>query len=427
MKNLYAVLTLLFFAGLFLLGCDQKPIPRVFESTPTPKPTPTPTSVATPAATPTSTPTPTPEPTATPSPVPTATPTPAPKPTPIPANDNTAQPFLSVYRWDVGGLKKGEMEAYAKWLNRTSVWPQSHQAKETWEQVRGEKWQLGAWSEWMAANPGNRFTLSVSILPGGWDRKGPKAGIGAGEPVSFEKGAAGDYNEHFRVLAENLVKYNLGDAILRPAWEFNGGWMPWRVTNAKEAELFAEYWRQIVKTMRAVPGAENLHFNWNPNIGYQSYPPDKSWPGDEYVDSIGLDIYDDGYIPDTYPFPEGASEEEIEARRKKVWDFHLNSQYGLRWWSKFARKHGKPLAIPEWGVNIKKDGKGGLDNVLFVEGMHEFITDPENNVLFHCYFDIQAPDGHHQLSPGMNDFQTEFPKAAARFKELFGLPEKPSR
>lgn len=90
----------------------------------------------------------------------------------------------------------------------------------------------------------------------------------------------------------------------------------------------------------------------------------------------------------------------IAARRKKVWDFYLNSQYGLPWWKKRAAAHGKPLSFPRMGVNKKGDGHGGLDNVYYVEQMHAFITDPDNNVLFHRYFDVNAGDGHHQLSPG---------------------------
>ena len=339
----------------------------------------------------------------------------------IPVNDNKTAPYLSVYRWDVSGLKNGEHDAYAKWLNRTSVWPQSHQPKDTWDNVRGADWQLEPWAEWMKKHPEARFTLSVSLLAGPWDNSGPKNGIDAGVPVSLAEGAKGKYNEHFKKLAENLVACGLGDSILRPGWEFNGGWMPWRVDNAEKATAFAAYWRQIVKTMRSVPGAEKLHFCWNPNIGHQAYPADKSWPGDEYVDSIGLDYYDDGYIKDSYPWPEGASEEEVQRRREKVWDHYLNSPYGLLWWKKFAKEHNKPLAIPEWGVNQKKDKHGGLDNVYYIEQMHAFITDPDNNVLFHCYFDVEAGDGWHQLSPGMNNYQTKFPKAAARFKELFGL------
>ena len=50
-----------------------------------------------------------------------------------------------------------------------------------------------------------------------------------------------------------------------------------------------------------------------------------------------------------------------------------------------------------------------------------FINDPANNVYFHCYFDVQAGDGAHQLSPGKNgDETTIFPLASAKFKTLFG-------
>lgn len=342
----------------------------------------------------------------------------------IPANDNKTAPFFAVYRWDISGLKKGEYDAYLKWINRSAVWPQSFQPQETWDNVRGGRWQLEAWGQWIAQHPGARLVYGVTILPGPWDRSGPKSGIDAGIPVSLREGAKGTYNHHFKILAENLVKHGLGGSILRPGWEFNGGWFTWRVANQADAEAFAEYWRQIVTTIRAVPGAEKLHFCWNPNIGWLSHPADKAWPGDEYVDSIGLDYYDDGYIPDSYPWPEGTSDVEIEIRRRKVWDHFYKGSQGLLWWREFAQEHNKPLAIPEWGVNQKPDGHGGLDNVYYVEKMHAFIADPNNNVFFHTYFDVQAPDGGHQLSPGTGNHQTLFPKAAKRFRELFGLPEQ---
>jgi len=57
--------------------------------------------------------------------------------------------------------------------------------------------------------------------------------------------------------------------------------------------------------------------------------------------------------------------------------------------------------------------------------MHKFITDPANNVYFHCYFNVNAPDGAHQLTP-KNGVPTQFPNAARRFKELFGRPGSPA-
>ena len=98
---------------------------------------------------------------------------------------------------------------------------------------------------------------------------------------------------------------------------------------------------------------------------------------------------------------------------------------GLAFWTKFAKEHGKPLAIPEWGLVWSTHNHGGLDDVHFIEQMHAFITDPKNDVAFHCYFDINESDHGHQLSPGVEgtgkEEGTKFPKSAARFRELFSL------
>jgi Glycosyl hydrolase family 26 len=340
--------------------------------------------------------------------------------TPIPANDNKTAPYMAVYRWDISGLEKGLHDAYAPWLGRTSVWPLSFMPTEAWEKMQGEGWQLGPWSKWIEEHPGNRFILSVPLLPGSWDGSGPKSGTEAGVPVSIEDGAQGAYNEHFQKLAENLVQYGLGNTILRLGWEFNGGWYTWRAGGKEKA--FAEYWREIVKTMRAVPGAEKLQFCWNPsnNIWFKV---NDAYPGGEYVDYIGLDVYDQSWAKDTYPFPEGSSPESILERQKRAWSDMISNkqQGGVTFWLHYAKKQGKPFAIPEWGVCNRKDGHGGLDNPYFVEQMHGIITDPANNVAFHCYFDVEAGDGHHQLSPGIDHHVTEFPQSAAKFKELFGL------
>ena len=105
-----------------------------------------------------------------------------------------------------------------------------------------------------------------------------------------------------------------------------------------------------------------------------------------------------------------------------VWEkVLLHGDYGLIFWRDFAAKHRKPLSIPEWGVDSRPDKHSGLDNPKFIEQMHAFITDPSNRVFFHCYFDVQAPDGGHQLSPGLGGTDvTRFPDASAGFKSLFG-------
>jgi hypothetical protein len=347
---------------------------------------------------------------------------------PATPNDNERAPFIVAYRWGQGGAVKGLYDDYGNWLNRKVVWAEDFMPTDGWHKLEGEQWQLGTWKGWVQKQPGRRLVLSVPMLPGSWSRKGPTSGPRTGVPVSLEEGAKGSYNEHFRKLAENLVAYGLGDTIVRPGWEFNGGWYAWRADSKADAPHFAAYFRELVQTMRSVPGAENLKFLWNPAMEpWWPYDPALAWPGDEFVDYIGLDVYDQSWAKDTYPFPKDATPAEIESRQLKAWDELKNNAktYGLPYWVEFAQARNKPLSIPEWGVCDRKDGHGGGDNPLFIEKMHEFITNPANNVAFHCYFDVDAHDGGHQLCPNPGGkIVTKFPRSSARFLELFGLPAR---
>lgn len=345
------------------------------------------------------------------------------------SHTKSVDPQMGVYRWVVA---TDNVDAFGDWLGRDPLWGVDFIGSESWDNVEWPTYWLEAWSKWVHARPGRRFILSVPLLPGPVDGSGPVQGMkDLHVPVSLAKGAAGDYNHHFEQLARNLVDYKLENTILRLGWEFNGSWYTWKAK--EDPKLFAEYWRQIVKTMRSVPGGENLRFCWNPTLGDQDFPADQAWPGDDYVDYVGLDVYDDCWNPDTYPWPKEASAEVIAARQQKVWDEWIwNSPRGLRFWTQFAADHHKPLVIPEWGLNERDDGHGGGDNPIFIQKMHDFVTNRDNNVYFHCYFDVNVPDeGHyHQLSAGKhisgNPDTTHFPKSAALFHQLFAKPTTPS-
>jgi hypothetical protein len=335
--------------------------------------------------------------------------------------EERAVPAIGAYHWPLG---TAGVDAFAAWLDRPAVWALDFVGSESWDNVEWPTWWLDGWSKWVHAKPGRRLILAIPILPGPVDGSGPIEGkLDVKQPVSLAVGAAGRYNHHFEQLAKNLVDYKLTDVILRPGWEFNGSWYAWRAKGQPKA--FAEYWRQIVNTIRGVPGTGQIKFCWNPTLGDQDFPADEAWPGDEFVDYVGIDVYDETWNADTYPWPAGTSDQEIEARQQKVWkEWIVYSPRGLAFWAKFARQHRKPLAFPEWGLNHRDDGHGGQDNPHFVEQMHAFITDPANHVAFHCYFDVNGSiGGNHQLSPGIagsgHKEGTEFPRAAARFKALF--------
>lgn len=327
-------------------------------------------------------------------------------------------PHLGVYRW---GAPKGpgQVDAFAAWVGRPDVWAEDFEASDQWGNVQEPtSWQFGPWQQWLKEAKGRRLILTVPMLVGPWDGSGPSLGPDAKQPVSLNIGAAGAYNHYYQTLAKNLVAYGLGDSRIRLGHEMSGGWYTWRA--GVDPAAYAAYWRQIVTTMRAVPGAQGLKFVWNPALGDQQFPAEQCYPGDEFVDTIGLDVYDDSWAADTYPLPPNADTADIAARRARAWnDVVLNGDHGLVFWQKFADQHKKPFAIPEWGVSARGDGHGGLDDAQFIQNMYDYMkTHP---VAFDVYFDVNAGDGAHQLSPGAGADQTpKFPLSAAKFRALFG-------
>lgn len=326
---------------------------------------------------------------------------------------------LGVYRWSAPN-GPANVTAHATWLDVPTLWGLDFEAADTWDNISGGEWQLPPWSTWVQAVSGRQLVLSVPMLAGPWDLSGPTQGSGAGQAVSLAAGAGGAYNSYYQTLAQKLVDHGLGNSWIRLGWEFNGGWYTWRAS--EDQASWAPYWRQIVDTMRSVSGTD-LRFVWNPALGHQQFPAESVYPGDQYVDYVGLDVYDESWAPDTYPFPDGASQDEIAERRQRAWDTWTHGgDHGIAFWLPFSSQHGKQLVFPEWGTNDRSDGHGGLDNPDFIQKMHDVMVD--NSCPHAAYFDVDASDGAHQLSdgndPNGNPVQTRFPNSAATYLELFG-------
>jgi hypothetical protein len=160
--------------------------------------------------------------------------------------------------------------------------------------------------------------------------------------------------------------------------------------------------------MRTV--SAQFRFSWSVNNGHNRLPAELGWPGDGYVDTVGVDIYD--YSTAWYPAPPGVT---IDEARAKVWQTQLEGDHGLRYWVQFARRHGASLGLSEWGLAWRADGHAGGDNTYFLEQIDRFLRDPANNVAYATYFNSQdtATLRHNLLSA-----DTEFAEAARRFARL---------
>lgn len=79
------------------------------------------------------------------------------------------------------------------------------------------------------------------------------------------------------------------EILLAPGWEMNGEWFAWG-QNAN----YASAWRYLVNRMRS-NGVTNVKFLWAVNT-ISAYSPDPApyYPGDEYVDYVGVDGYNHG-------------------------------------------------------------------------------------------------------------------------------------
>jgi hypothetical protein len=294
------------------------------------------------------------------------------------------EPMTGVYRTaaDDDGSAIG---GYAEFLGRQPDLVLVYQDVDTWANQTWPDWQADAW----AALPQYRLSIGgTGIFP---------------QDGSWQEAASGAYDEHWRALGERLVAKGQPDAILRGAHEFNGDWFHYRV-GEDDVEDFVAAWRRWVDVMRAVPG-QSFTFDWNPIIGtqYRLPHPEVAWPGDEYVDRVALDVYDGG--GDVYPEGfEPGDPQPTQEQRDAAWEIILNGERGMNFWRQFAEAHGKPLSLPEWGIQPwvqEYDGRvhGGGDNAAFVERMADIIFSPEWNVAYHAFWEdegygVSDPDSH---------------------------------
>ena len=267
------------------------------------------------------------------------------------------------------GLATGTNPTFATdYLDRIDGWASMDSATGVW-----------GWS-----GTGYRLVLAVPILPG----------VG-----TLAQGATGAYNQYFSTLAHNLVADGQANAILRLGWEFNGTWYPWSVSNNTDAQNFAAFWRQIVNTMRAVPG-EQFEFLWNTNAASPtSFTPSLAYPGDGYVDYVGTDLFDNFWGT---PFTPAAG-----------WANQLSEPWGLNWLASFAALHNKPIAIPEWSAEYRTDGAGFGDDPSFMDHMAAWFV--ANKVAFANVWSYDTSATNRD-----NILDGTFPHALAEFKIDFG-------
>lgn len=274
-------------------------------------------------------------------------------------------PALSAYV----GNSPAELRQFETWLGRPVDQIAAHTGRANWNDWVGSiRWSVQLWSP---LDKPIRWTIPMFIDGG-----------------SLADAAAGKYQNQYAQAARILAQTRPSDGAIyvRTGEEFNGGWMPWSA-KGHEQEYIGAY-RNFVEAFRSV--SNRFRFEWNANIRETRMNPVDAYPGDDYVDVIGMDFYYNTKWNPTNPV--------------QAWDEMVSSQYGLQWLEDFAAAHHKPTAYPEWGVNF--DGAGP-----YIEKAAQWFS--THNVLY------QSVWNSNDDFPGKLT-ENQYPQAATAYIESFG-------
>lgn len=219
------------------------------------------------------------------------------------------------------------------------------------------------YSEWVAEAPqSHQLVLQVDLIP--VDLKDVK------NPLGWERScAAGNFNSHATQLGVSLVAAGLQNSVIRLGAEMNGTWEADFIGRTPvEQQQWVKCFDNEVVGLRLAPG-EHFLIDWNPNSCAYNLGFSRIYPGNAYVNIMGIDLYDASCnAPKTkYSFAKLASEPA-----------------GLSSFEAFAAAHKKPMSLPEWGLSTIPSG----DDPLFIDGIG--LAFDTRDFAFESYFDYSS-------------------------------------
>jgi beta-mannanase len=251
------------------------------------------------------------------------------------------------------------------------------------------------WDAWLSASSAHQIVVGMDLIP--------EAVSDNDDPLTWEQAcASGSYDQYATTLAQNLVSYGAGGIVIRLGVEANGDWEEDYVgTTTTEMSDWAKCFDNEVTAMRAVSGAHFL-FVWNPNICTADLPIDEWYPGNSYVDIIGVDAYDKDCLTLDTVAQEGWSVYSTDSTDNTPNDPNFPS---LANFESFAAANGKPLAFPEWAIY-----SGTSDDATYVTDIAQMFT--EDDFSFESYYDTGGE--------GIAMLGSAIPNATAAYAKAFG-------
>jgi hypothetical protein len=126
-----------------------------------------------------------------------------------------------------------------------------------------------------------------------------------------------------------------------------------------------------------------------------------SYPGDESVDIVGLDVYDTSF-----------GQAGVTAQERST--AQLEDSGGIMSAIDLARRHGKPVSFPEWALVAAGNpagSNGAGDNARFVAGMADVMR--RTAMAYQAYFNV--------VDGGVGMTISDAPQSLVVFRQRFGV------
>lgn len=235
---------------------------------------------------------------------------------------------------------------------------------------------FGGWDESFRANAVTRAWERGKVPVLTWESRPIKAGNDVIEEPDYSlpvilgdeaAGVPGAFDEYIHQYARDIVATGLPLGI-RFNHEMNGIWYPWNETTGKGESIngnrpgdYVKVWQHVHDIFEAEGANELVFWIWSPNVINKLPAVNKKpeflaslYPGDEYVDMVGLS----GYLRPAY-------EAKQEFTFQYTFDASLNQLRGLT---------TKPILLAEVGAS-----ETGGHKEKWLKSFFSAMTLPEND------------------------------------------------
>ena len=315
---------------------------------------------------------------------------------PVPAAPAAAAPKLASTMGVYPGFDQGgRFAAHERSLNADLSWAVHMSGRESPAAMRSSVWGQVTKPDAYLAKLSSRVNLVMTIPLVFGTRTAKTAADRVAIGKDLRATAAGLHDEDFRVVARQLIEAGYPDTVIRLGHEFDGDYYSWSARDNNEAFIAA--YRHVHDVFASESAAFRFEWTGMRNTFATYGPP--AYPGDAYVDVVGLDIY----------------YRNKESMTDQVWTRQYEDQ--LEFHRDFAISHGKPVAYSEWAVAL-------YDHPEFIDAMYGWFnslpTSGPGRLLYQSYFN--PPRSGYNLS--------QLPKSHARYMSLFsgmgGRAESPA-